>query len=36
MFGGFVGFLVLLFEILGLPTCTRKTQHMIGLVAKIF
>ena len=31
--GWLAGFLVLLFEILGLPTCTRKTQYTTGLPA---
>lgn len=35
MVGCLAGFLVLLFEILGLPTCTRKTQYTTGLPAHI-
>lgn len=34
--GWLVGFLVLFFEILGLPTCTRKTQYTTGLPVQTF
>lgn len=34
--GRLAGVLGLFFAILGLPTCTRKTQHTTGLPAQIF